>query len=136
MRSDAKLRSRYDTNVGGSSCELVELFVVIEELDRVFGEFTLVLLLIEPAKRRRDPKLRLSFGDSARVKNLSAGTLAPSRKDVGLSATSMYPGYLGCLDKGAGATLPRWSTCEGSLPPLFTCITSRSVSDITERVEM
>lgn len=68
---------------------LPELLVVMDELDTVFGEFTVLFLRRDEALRIRVLIPRLSIGDSAIVKNLSVGLLAPSRKDDGLSDTSI-----------------------------------------------
>ena len=61
----------------------------MDELDNVLGEFPVLLLRRDEAVRIRVLIPRLSIGDSAVVRNLSVGLLAPSRKEEGLSDTSM-----------------------------------------------
>ena len=89
------MRSKVETKVGGSSpLELAELFVVIDELDAVVGEwdpndphfFSEMDDLNRPTGRDEPTTC-----DSENVKNRSAGTLAPSRKGSGLLESARYP---------------------------------------------
>jgi hypothetical protein len=81
VRSETVFRSRYETNTGGSSSGSVldVLDVFAEELETVVGD-------LRDGDWRESPFLPLS----ANLKNLSAGTLAPSRSD-GLSPSEVYP---------------------------------------------
>jgi hypothetical protein len=88
VRSETVFRSRYDTKIGGSSPNvLVVLDVFIEELETVVGEREVLFLVDEELFKRLLPRA----SESTKVKNRSAGTLAPSLSRCGLSSNDVYP---------------------------------------------